>query len=197
MDSAELFLAVGFLILAIAAAVGFVAFRQPVHAALSFALTVLSGAGLYLLLDAPYAAIATVIVYAGATIIIFLFALMFAQRSTLQFYDKKMANPILSGIAAISLTAVMIYVLTSASIGSIPSSKNESGASVATLESAEGTVANTASPPRVADLGRVMYTQYLWAIELAGAILLVATLGAIHVAKDDSQAISGAEGVQS
>jgi NADH-quinone oxidoreductase subunit J len=197
MDSAELFLAIGFLILAIAAAVGFVAFRQPVHAALSFALTVLSGAGLYLLLDAPYAAIATVIVYAGATIIIFLFALMFAQRSTLQSYDKKMANPTLSGIAAISLTAVMIYVLTSASIGSIPSSKNESEASVATRESAEGTVADTASPPRVADLGRVMYTQYLWAIELAGAILLVATLGAIHVAKDDSQAISGAEGVQS
>lgn len=197
MDSAELFLAVGFLILATAAAVGFVAFRQPVHAALSFALTVLSGAGLYLLLDAPYTAIATVIVYAGATIIIFLFALMFAQRSTLQSYDRKMANPIFSGVTAISLTAVVIYVLSSASISSIPTRKNTADAAVARGESAEATIADTASPPRVADLGRVMYTQYLWAIELAGAILLVATLGAIHIAKDDSQADTGVEGMQS
>jgi NADH-quinone oxidoreductase subunit J len=79
MGNVELFLALAFASLASVGAIGFIIFQQPVHAALSFAVTVLSGAGLYLLLDAPYAAVATVIVYAGATIIMFLFALMFAQ----------------------------------------------------------------------------------------------------------------------
>jgi NADH:ubiquinone oxidoreductase subunit 6 (subunit J) len=44
---------------------------------------------------------------------------------------------------------------------------------------------DTTPVPRVADLGRVMYTRYLWAIELAGAILLVATLGAIQIAREE------------
>jgi len=191
MDSFELILIVAFSALSLIAAIGFITFRQPVHAALSFAVTVLAGSGLYLLLDAPYAAVATVIVYAGATIIIFLFALMFAQRSTLQVYDEKKANPILSGIAAISLTTILIYVLSTASVGGKLLSDGSSP--VPTADAVADPVVVATSAPRVADLGRVMYTQYLWAIELAGAILLVATLGAIHIARDDSQADAAVE----
>ena len=186
MDSLELFLALAFASLASVGALGFILFQQPVHAALSFAVTVLSGAGLYLLLDAPYAAVATVIVYAGATIIIFLFALMFAQRSTLQIYDEKKANPISSVIASAALVAILAYAALSYSG---PNRKDETplATDVAmTSDSSAGAAADSLVPvPRVADLGRVMYTRYLWAIELAGAILLVATLGAIQIARED------------
>jgi len=180
MDSLELFLALAFASLATVGALGFILFQQPVHAALSFAVTVLSGAGLYLLLDAPYAAVATVIVYAGATIIIFLFALMFAQRSTLQIYDEKKANPLSSVIASAALIAILAY----AALGfSGVESKDEAPSVTDVAVAADSAVDTTV--PRVADLGRVMYTRYLWAIELAGAILLVATLGAIQIARDD------------
>ena len=182
MDSLELFLALAFASLASVGALGFILFQQPVHAALSFAVTVLSGAGLYLLLDAPYAAVATVIVYAGATIIIFLFALMFAQRSTLQIYDEKKANPISSVIASAALVAILAYAALSYSG---PNRKDETPLATDVAMASDSSADSLVPVPRVADLGRVMYTRYLWAIELAGAILLVATLGAIQIARED------------
>ena len=219
MDSLELFLALAFASLATVGALGFILFQQPVHAALSFAVTVLSGAGLYLLLDAPYAAVATVIVYAGATIIIFLFALMFAQRSTLQIYDEKKANPLSSVIASAALIAILAYAALSfsgveskdeapsvtdvavaadsavdttlpvASISRLGASPGSDAVTVASAKTANPKIESEQSTgvavQRVADLGRVIYTRYLWAIELAGAILLVATLGAIQIARDD------------
>jgi NADH-quinone oxidoreductase subunit J len=182
MDNINLALAVVFSSIAICGALGFILCREPVHAALSFAVNVLSGAGLFLLLDAPYAAVATVIVYAGATIIIFLFTLMFAQRSTLQIYDKKKSNPISSALAAASLIAILIYGI---SRDSRPTDiVSSSGIGISTGE--VNSTPESPEVPKVSDLGRVMYTQYLWAIELAGAILLVATVGAIHIARDDS-----------
>lgn len=182
MDSLELFLALAFASLASVGALGFILFQQPVHAALSFAVTVLSGAGLYLLLDAPYAAVATVIVYAGATIIIFLFALMFAQRSTLQIYDEKKANPISSVIASAALIAILAYAALSYSG---PNRKDETPLATDVAMASDSSADSLVPVPRVADLGRVMYTRYLWAMELAGAILLVATLGAIQIARED------------
>ena len=182
MDSLEMFLALAFASLASVGALGFILFQQPVHAALCFAVTVLSGAGLYLLLDAPYAAVATVIVYAGATIIIFLFALMFAQRSTLQVYDERKSNPFSSVIASAALIAILAYATLSFSG---PNSNDETP-HVTDVSMASDAASESLVPvPRVADLGRVMYTRYLWAIELAGAILLVATLGAIQIARED------------
>jgi NADH-quinone oxidoreductase subunit J len=179
MDKIEWVLAIAFSVLAILAAVGFVRFRQPVHAALCFAVVVMSGSGLYLLAQAPYTAAATVIVYAGATIIIFLFALMFAQRSVLQSYDENRANPFLSQVAAVSILAILIYTVSHFD-GPTPATQVQTAAS----DQAASTLPSQAAPS-VAALGRVMYTQYLWAIELAGAVLLVATLGAIQIARDE------------
>src|SRR5205807_5925747 len=55
--------------------------RNPVHAALSFALVVLSTCGLFLLQAAPFLMAATTIVYAGAIVVTFLFVIMLAQQT--------------------------------------------------------------------------------------------------------------------
>jgi NADH-quinone oxidoreductase subunit J len=186
MDSLEQFLVFAFAALAAVGAGGFVVFRQPVHAALSFAVTVLSCTGLYLMQKAPYAAVSTIIVYAGATIIIFLFALMFSQRSKLQIYDLEKSNPISSVIASTALVGLLAVAAFSFSE---TTNSEESPQTIAVDAGSDASVADEsrepAPGPRVADLGRVMYTRYLWAIEVAGAILLVATLGAIQIAREE------------
>ena len=53
--------------------------RNPVHAALSFAMVVLSTCGLFLLQAAPFLMAATIIVYAGAIVVTFLFVIILAQ----------------------------------------------------------------------------------------------------------------------
>ncbi len=108
-DIIEFSLLSAFFIICLSGLIGFVSFKQPVHAALSFALCVLSGAGFYLILSAPYIAAATVIVYAGATIIIFLFALMFAQQSVLQSYDLHLNNRFLAIPACLLLLGILCW----------------------------------------------------------------------------------------
>ena len=61
------------------AAAGAVTFRSPVYCAIWFALTLLGTAGLFLLQGAQFLGVATVVVYAGAILVTFLFVLMLAQ----------------------------------------------------------------------------------------------------------------------
>jgi NADH-quinone oxidoreductase subunit J len=216
MASLQQVLVYAFAALALVGACGFVVYRQPVHAALSFAVAVLSCAGLYLMQGAAYAAVSTVIVYAGATIIIFLFALMFSQRSKLQVYDLEKSNPIISLAGSAALVAVLSAAALSFTIptklGTSPQAVAKDAATANPVDkvtpdetSAKAALTNAlatnttavdvpgtdadavvvSKSPRVADLGRVMYTRYLWAIEVAGAILLVATLGAIQIAREE------------
>ncbi len=62
--------------------------RNPVYSALWFASVVLSTSGLFLLADAPFLAAGTIIVYAGAIIVTFLFVIMLAQMEGKAHYDR-------------------------------------------------------------------------------------------------------------
>jgi NADH-quinone oxidoreductase subunit J len=161
-----------FVWVAIFAGVGFLSFRQPVYAALSFATVVLSSCVVFILNDAPFIAAATTIVYAGATIIIFLFVLMFAQKSTLQWSDVKLNAPKMSVIAGAALLALLF-----AAISQLPKA--------ATPTEKEATM--------VAGLGKTMFTDYLLTIELAGILLLIATIAAIVIAQDDGDETHSAQ----
>ena len=92
IETIETFVTLLFAGLALLASAGFILFRQPVYAAVSFTATVLFASVLYIMLSAAYVAAATMVIYAGATIIIFLFVLMFAQHSNLQHYELKYSN---------------------------------------------------------------------------------------------------------
>jgi NADH:ubiquinone oxidoreductase subunit 6 (subunit J) len=96
---------------AIAAGVLLVTQANPARAALSFALVVLSTCGLFLLQAAPFLAAATVIIYAGAIIVTFLFVLMLAQQETHSDADWRSREPLLSCLAGFVLLAALLYVL--------------------------------------------------------------------------------------
>ena len=77
--------------------------RNPVYAALWFALATLATCGLFLLQSAPFLAAATVIVYAGAVIVTFLFVIMLAQQSGAAGYDQKSGQSVMATISAFVL----------------------------------------------------------------------------------------------
>jgi NADH-quinone oxidoreductase subunit J len=142
--------------------IGFVTFKQPVYSALSFTALVLVSCVLFVLSASPFLAAATMVVYAGATIIVFLFVLMFAQRSKLQSYDVNLNHPIIACFVGGGLLGLLI-----SGIRSLPHIQGQ--------EMKES---------KVADLGKLMYSDYLWTVELAGLLLLVATIAAIVIAQD-------------
>jgi NADH:ubiquinone oxidoreductase subunit 6 (subunit J) len=84
---------------------------NPVHAALSFAMVVLSTCGLFLLLAAPFLMAATIIVYAGAIIVTFLFVIMLAQQFGSSSADQRSREPFLASLAGFVLLAALLYVV--------------------------------------------------------------------------------------
>lgn len=85
--------------------------RNPARGALSFALVVLSTCGLFLLQAAPFLMAATVIVYAGAIIVTFLFVLMLAQQAGGSNADHRSREPLLSSAAGFVLLGAILYTL--------------------------------------------------------------------------------------
>jgi NADH:ubiquinone oxidoreductase subunit 6 (subunit J) len=88
-----------------------IAQRNPVHAALSFALVVLSTCGLFLLQAAPFLMAATIIVYAGAIVVTFLFVIMLAQQSGWSDADHRSREPFIATVAGFVLTGALLYLL--------------------------------------------------------------------------------------
>jgi NADH-quinone oxidoreductase subunit J len=87
----------------VAAAVAMISSRNPVISALWFALVLLSNSGLYLLQGAEFLSAATVIIYAGAIIVTFLFVIMLAQPKGSAIYDNYSREPLLSCTAGVIL----------------------------------------------------------------------------------------------
>lgn len=85
--------------------------RNPARAALSFALVVLNSCGLFLLQAAPFLTAATVIVYAGAIVVTFLFVLMLAQQEGASDADFRSREPFLASVAGFVLLGTLLYVL--------------------------------------------------------------------------------------
>jgi len=176
----ELYVFYAFAALSTAGGIAFLTARQPVYAALGFATAILSGTGVLFMESALFVAAATMIVYAGATIIIFLFVLMFAQQGDLTTYDVRLNKPALAAvIGAIFLGTIVL------SVQAIPESDKVAGnAAIARPLSQSGEI----EPSSTARLGRSMFTEYLFMVELAGTLLLVATIGSIAVAQRSLEA---------
>jgi NADH-quinone oxidoreductase subunit J len=179
-----------FLILAavtLVAAVAAVTARNPVYCAIWFGVVLLGTAGLFLFQGAQFLGVATVVVYAGAILVTFLFVLMLAQPEGHAFYDRISWEAFLSAATA----GVMICMLTNqimlATGGSSPSADDQS-AEVA-LESARQVELgeNILAQQHVAVLGRQMFSEYLIAVEVAGALLLAALVGAVAIVAQGKQ----------
>jgi NADH-quinone oxidoreductase subunit J len=144
--------------------------NNPLHGALSFALVVLSTCGLFLLQAAPFLMAATMIVYAGAIIVTFIFLIMLAQQAGGSDADQRSREPLLACVTGFALLGIILYVLL------IDNSNDASDL----LRRKAGLLALPAD--NVAALGKLLFTDYLLAVELGGTLLLVATIGAVAIA---------------
>lgn len=207
IETIETFVIALFAGLALLASAGFIVFRQPVYAAVSFAATVLSASVLYIMLSAAYIAAATMVIYAGATIIIFLFVLMFAQHSNLQHYELKYSNLAPAIVASVALILLLGYAISTRNnvnagityLRQPPQPLTQASPAVTTVPATPTDSTAASAPARlpgpdmsVVGLGRVLYTRYLWTIELAGTLLLVAACGAIAIAQRETSSQPGA-----
>ncbi len=158
--------------------------RNPVYAALWFALATLSTCGLFLLQHAPFLAAATIIVYAGAVIVTFLFVIMLAQQSGAAGYDQRSNQSLLATISAFVLLGAISLTLQSEKIDIVrPSADLPSTDIVPVLPGNIMSKANAKHPVgNLKGLGKSLFGDYLFAVELAGTLLLVASIGAIAIA---------------
>ena len=160
-----------------------VTLKNPVYAALSFAMVVLSTCGLFLLQSAPFLMAATIIVYAGAIIVTFIFVIMLAQQHGPSDADARSREPLLATLTGFLLLVALIYSLQGPKkLDAVdPFARYRWGGSTysrirgATLDRPELPAAN------VAYLGRALFTEYLLAVELGGTLLLTATIGTILI----------------
>lgn len=144
--------------------------RNPVHAALFLVLAFFSSAALWLLLHAEFLAIALVLVYVGAVMVLFLFVVMMLDIN-LAPLQEGFARFLPAGLLVAALMlAAMVLVL--APGGSAPGPAAEAGLAHAGPAVAES---NTMR------LGKALFTEHLYPFEIAGAILLVAIVAAISL----------------
>jgi len=188
---------------AIAGGVLTISSRNPVYSALWFASVVLSTSGLFLLAEAQFLAVGTVIVYAGAIIVTFLFVIMLAQMEGRAIYDRAARSPFRGTLTCFLLFWALLYSLLSitapggnATVGfkepqdrlpqlSELAKTNPQNAKVlarAVRPTALFKDENGAAKPHVAGLGETLYTDQLLIIELAGVLLFVALIGALSIA---------------
>jgi NADH-quinone oxidoreductase subunit J len=144
--------------------------RNPVHAALYLVLAFFQAAGIWLLLQAEFLAIALVLVYVGAVMVLFLFVVMMLDVNIDSIRVGFWKNfPLIGAFGAI-IALEMSWVLIGNYRGTeVPKMIN----TVVPHADKLVQVSNTK------DLGILLYTQYLYPLEIAAVILLVAIIAAI------------------
>ncbi|HVY06647.1 MAG TPA: NADH-quinone oxidoreductase subunit J [Burkholderiales bacterium] len=138
--------------------------RNPVHSALFLVLSFVTAAGLWLLLEAEFLAIALVLVYVGAVMVLFLFVVMMLDinldRLREGYWDYLVPALIVAGV----MVAEMALVL---------------GGRYFNLEGMPQPAPHAADYSNTRELGRLIYTDYVYPFEIAAVILLVAIVAAI------------------
>ena len=148
----------------IGAAFAVIVARNAVHSALFLVLAFVSSACLWVLLQAEFLGIALVLVYVGAVMVLFLFVVMMLDVDAAALRDSmKRAGP-LGGLIALLVILELGYVVTARRLG---------------LDLLPTPVPKPADWSNTLELGREIYTRYVFAFEVAGVILLVGIVAAI------------------
>ena len=149
--------------LAVAAALGLVLRRNAIHGALFLVVNLGSIAALYLMLGAEFLAAAQVIVYAGAIMVLFVFAIMVLIPGK----DETGPDPRRAArLLALPVGALLLLLLVFVIIGRLRGAPTAGGPSGS-----------------VAALGRLLFTSYLFPFELTSVLLLAAMVGVLLLAR--------------
>jgi NADH-quinone oxidoreductase subunit J len=146
------------------AAVMVITVRNPVHAALSLVLCFFAAAAVWILLEAEFLGIVLVLVYVGAVMVLFLFVVMMLDINIAEIREGFVrALPI--GVVVAGLMAVSLIVVV--------------GAKRFGFDSFGPPAKAVAGHSNTAEIGRTLFTKYLFPFEIASIILLVAIVVAI------------------
>ncbi|HLX68653.1 MAG TPA: NADH-quinone oxidoreductase subunit J [Verrucomicrobiae bacterium] len=139
--------------------------KNPVHSALALILSLLTQAGLYLMLYAPFVAGVQIILYAGGIMVLFLFVIMLVNLERSQREEQFNKQWLVGLLAALALGGLltMVYVKGTALLPARPGIPVESN--------------NTQQ------IGVLLYGPYMFSFEIASLLLLVAIIGAVVMAK--------------
>lgn len=154
----------------LAGALGVVLFRNPVHNALSLIATLFGVAVLFIAQEAYFLAAIQVIVYAGAIVILFLFVIMLLGVDKAERIDTE---PILGQRPAAVLTGIAILGLSLTALLS----------SAARITGEQSVMAALDPGDDIGLLGRTLFTDYIFAVEITAVLLTVAVVGAVVLAR--------------
>ena len=157
--------------------------RNPVHAVLFLMLAFSQASGIWLLLKAEFLAIILVLVYLGAVMVLFLFVVMMINLNMEGMRQGFWRHFPLAAAMGVIIALEMSYVL----VGGF---RDPAAAALVPAVGAQGS--NTMA------LGILLYTQYLYPVQIAAVILLVAIIAAIALTlrqRKNSRAIDPAEQV--
>ena len=160
--------------LAIVSSVLVIGQRNPMYSVLLLVASFGALAGLYIQLDAPFVAVAQIIIYAGAVMVLFLFVVMLlnAPREDAAEWDR--THPLrqpafarLGGLLALVLVVQLVWALLTA-VGT---------------DAPVGARAGSEVVSSVRALGRSLFTDYVFAFEATSILILVAMVGAVVLAR--------------
>ena len=140
--------------------------RNPVTSAMFLVLTIVSLAGLFVLLHAFVLAAVQVLVYAGAVMVLFLFVIMLLDIKAEEQRRIKLLGVVGGVFSAAAILGIFLWSFLNSPVEVMESPSLEGG-----------TVA----------LGRLLFTQYLLPFEIISVLLLVAIVGVVLLSKKDLQ----------
>jgi len=138
--------------------------RNPVFAALFLVLAFFTSAGIWILLEAEFLALTLILVYVGAVMVLFLFVVMMLDINLAVLKEGFTKYMPVGLIVAIALVIQLAMIVGPEQFG---------------LDKVESPVPHAADYSNTKELGRVLYTVYLYPFEIASVILLVAIIAAI------------------
>ena len=151
----------------IVAALGVVTSKNPVHSALFLVLTFFCSSAVWLMLEAEFLAITLVLVYVGAVMVLVLFVVMMLDINIAEMREGFVSYLPVGISFAVVMVAIMVWV-----VGPV-------GPDITDTAALNQAVVHGADYSNTKELGRILYTDYVLAFEIAAVILLVAIIAAI------------------
>ncbi len=155
-----------FAVATVTSATAVVTVKNPVHAALFLVLTFFTSAVIWMSLEAEFLAITLVLVYVGAVMVLFVFVVMMLDINIARLREGFVRYLPLGLLVAGIMLLMMVSVVTS---------------DVFVLEAGSEPAPKPADYSNTKALGGVLYTEYVFAFEVAAVILLVAIIAAISL----------------
>ncbi len=156
-----------FAFVAVGSAFMVIAARNPVHSVLFLILAFFNAAGLFLLTGAEFLAMILLVVYVGAVAVLFLFVVMMLDVDFAELKSGALQYAPVGALVGLILVGELIVVLGGYTF------------SPQLASSVAQPMPDITARPNTAALGDILYTNYLFAFQIAGLVLLVAMIGAI------------------